>query len=135
MNKQLVAELAKQLKRKRVSILLSGGNRELAPEIVDERESEIEEGAQLDRIASVNNHLEQLGQKKLRDIEVALDRLAIGEYGSCQSCGEEIGSARLKALPTATLCIDCAKNREKNHRVRATVDRDLLYARIDFDSP
>ena len=135
MNKRLVEELAGQLKRNRVSILLSGGNREVAPEIIDERESEIEESAQLDRITSVHNHLEERGQKKLRDIEVALDRLAVGEYGSCQSCGEEIGSARLKALPTATLCIECAKDREKKHRVPATVNSDLLYSRIDFDSP
>jgi RNA polymerase-binding transcription factor DksA len=25
----------------------------------------------------------------------------------CLSCGEEIGAARCKAVPSATLCIDC----------------------------
>jgi RNA polymerase-binding transcription factor len=133
MNKRLVEELAHQLKRRRSSIIFGGSNREIAPEIVDERESELEESAQLDRITNVDNHLEERGQKTLRDIEVALDRLAIGQYGSCQICGEEIGSARLKALPTATLCIDCAKDREKNHRTRATGDSNLLYSRIDFE--
>jgi len=113
MNKQLVEELAGQLKRRRSSLMFSGGNREIAPETVDERESEIEETAQLDRIVRVESHLEERGHKTLQDIEVALERLAVGEYGKCQSCEGEIGSARLRALPTATLCIDCAREQEK----------------------
>ena len=131
-NKQLVEQLAEQLRRRRSSLIFDTGYREIAPDIVDERKSELEESAQFDRITSVDNHLEQRGQKTLRDIEVALERLATGSYGICHSCGEEIGSARLKALPTAILCIDCAKDREKKHRTW-TRDRDLVYSRIDFD--
>src|SRR5438876_1056441 len=107
MKQQLVRELAEELRRKRSALLLDGGNREIAPEVVDERESEIEESAQLDRITTVESHLEERDQKQLQEIEVALDRLDTGEYGECQECGEEIGAARLKVLPTATLCIDC----------------------------
>jgi DnaK suppressor protein len=28
----------------------------------------------------------------------------------CLACGEDIGEARLKAVPSATLCIDCQKD-------------------------
>ena len=132
MNKQLVEQLAEQLRRRRSSLIFDTGYRAIAPDIVDERKSELEESAQLDRISSVEHHLEQRGQKTLRDIEVALERLATGSYGICHSCEEEIGSARLKALPTATLCIDCANDREKKHTTW-TRDRDLVYSRIDFD--
>ena len=132
MNKQLVEQLAEQLRRRRSSIIFDGGNREMGPDIVDDRKSELEENAQLDRITIIGNHLEERGQKTLRDIEVALQRLATGSYGICHSCEEEIGSARLKALPTAIFCIDCAKDREKKHRTW-TRDRDLVYSRIDFD--
>ena len=45
--------------------------------------------------------------KLLRKTEEALQRLDDGEYGYCESCGEEIGVKRLEARPTATLCIDC----------------------------
>ena len=45
--------------------------------------------------------------KLLRKTEEALQRLDDGEYGYCESCGEEIGIKRLEARPTATLCIDC----------------------------
>jgi DnaK suppressor protein len=131
-NKQLVEQLAEQLRRRRSSLIFDTGYREIAPDIVDERKSELEESAQLDRIISVDNHLEQRGQKTLREIEVALERLATGSYGICHSCGEEIGSARLQALPTAILCIDCAKDREKKHKTW-TKDRDPEYLRVDSD--
>ena len=38
----------------------------------------------------------------------ALQRIKNGTYGSCARCGSEISEMRLKALPTATLCINCA---------------------------
>ena len=132
MNKELVEHLAEQLKRRRSSLIFDGGNREIAPDIVEDRKSELEESAQLDRITIIDSHLEERGQKTLRDIEVALERLATGSYGICHSCEEEIESARLKALPTATLCIDCATDREKKHRSWSR-DRNLMYSDIDSD--
>ena len=41
------------------------------------------------------------------EIHEALERVKDGEYGICQECGEEIGEARLRAQPTATLCVHC----------------------------
>ena len=126
MNKRLVSELAEELKRKRTSLLFDGGHGEIAPEIVDERESEIEEHAQGDRAVKLTSHLRERGHETLRAIDVALNRVAVGNYGICQSCGDEIKPARLKALPTATLCIDCAKDVEKKTRSEGN-------GRIDFD--
>lgn len=47
----------------------------------------------------------------LHKVEHALDRIERGEYGSCESCGTDIPTARLDALPYATLCVDCARRR------------------------
>ncbi|QFU77028.1 TraR/DksA family transcriptional regulator [Halioglobus maricola] len=44
----------------------------------------------------------------LHDIQVALDKLADGTYGLCESCGSDIGEGRLKAIPEATRCVSCA---------------------------
>jgi RNA polymerase-binding transcription factor DksA len=44
----------------------------------------------------------------LRDIEDALAKLDDGTYGRCESCGGEIGDARLEAMPAARLCMSCA---------------------------
>ena len=45
----------------------------------------------------------------LTAIEAALTRLNAGEYGSCEVCGVAIPRARLKALPWAHLCVNCAE--------------------------
>jgi DnaK suppressor protein len=131
MNKQLIAELAEELKRKRSSLLFDAGCGEIAPEIVDKRESEIEEHAQADRAANLTIHLKERGHETLCAIDLALDRVAGGTYGICQSCGDEIKPARLKALPTAILCIDCANDKEK--KTRTAGNSPILYSRIDFD--
>ena len=46
-------------------------------------------------------------RKLLRKIHEALHRIEIGDYGFCETCGNEIGLRRLEARPTATLCIEC----------------------------
>jgi RNA polymerase-binding transcription factor DksA len=47
----------------------------------------------------------------LREIEDALARFDAGTYGICESCGGEIGTARLEAMPATRLCITCASRR------------------------
>jgi DnaK suppressor protein len=46
-------------------------------------------------------------RKLLNKIDESLDRIESRDYGYCDSCGSEIGIARLTVRPTATLCIDC----------------------------
>jgi len=45
---------------------------------------------------------------QLDDVEAAIAKLDDGTYGVCEICGRPIGEARLEAMPTARLCIDCA---------------------------
>lgn len=50
------------------------------------------------------------GDRNLQDIlatEAALQRMAAGTYGACTRCGEAIGVARLRLLPTALHCTTC----------------------------
>ena len=51
--------------------------------------------------------------EELRQITRALHRIESGEYASCTSCGVDIPSARLQALPTTHLCVDCATEAER----------------------
>jgi len=46
--------------------------------------------------------------QSIRAIQAALGRIEAGSYGVCMNCGEDIASARLKAVPEATCCVDCA---------------------------
>lgn len=52
--------------------------------------------------------IERSDIREIRQIQAALKRIAEGTYGICARCGETIDPRRLKALPTATLCISCA---------------------------
>jgi DnaK suppressor protein len=49
----------------------------------------------------------------LMAIVTAERRLAKGEYGLCQDCGDAIGFARLEAQPAASRCVRCQELAEK----------------------
>jgi len=46
-------------------------------------------------------------------VEGALVRINEGTYGECVSCGSEINSKRLEAVPWARYCIGCQEKIEK----------------------
>lgn len=45
---------------------------------------------------------------RLERIEAALERIASGEYGSCEECGGRIPKARLEVIPDTPYCVKCA---------------------------
>ncbi len=61
--------------------------------------------------ATFSRELDMTLEENTRDVLLAvrhaLTRMDEGTYYSCERCGVEIGEERLKALPTATLCITC----------------------------
>jgi phage/conjugal plasmid C-4 type zinc finger TraR family protein len=52
--------------------------------------------------------------KQLASVREALEKKS--QTTICIECGEPIGEARLKAMPSATLCIDCATYLSKYHK-------------------
>ena len=70
--------------------------------------------------ASVNNNsmvesvivLQQ--EKELKEINLALQKIANGGYGVCEMCEDDIGFQRLKVKPHAIYCIDCREIIEKS---------------------
>ena len=49
------------------------------------------------------------GQTEVRAIRAALDRMAVGAYGTCTACGTTIAPARLDLLPWTPFCARCAR--------------------------
>lgn len=45
--------------------------------------------------------------------KLALQLLDEGTWGTCESCGEPIGKARLQAFPRATMCVKCKQRQER----------------------
>lgn len=55
----------------------------------------------------------------LKKIVRSLEKIEEGEYGICESCGEEIGVKRLEARPVSELCIRCKEEQEQVERTYA----------------
>lgn len=48
---------------------------------------------------------------QLDDVDAAVEKLEAGTYGICESCGEEIGVARMEGRPTSRYCVECKSRR------------------------
>jgi len=46
---------------------------------------------------------------KLKNIDLALEKIKKGEYEICENCGKKIEEKRLKISPEARLCLKCKK--------------------------
>lgn len=57
--------------------------------------------------------LEENSGHVLAGIDAALERIANRTYGRCTNCDGQIPVERLEALPWATLCIGCQRERER----------------------
>jgi DnaK suppressor protein len=66
-----------------------------------------EEASEADVQEDIELALIEMKAETLSRIDEALARLDAGVYGRCDSCGQEISSARLRALPLAVRCLDC----------------------------
>ena len=57
-------------------------------------------------------------RRLIKKIHDALQRMENGTFGYCESCGDDIGVARLKARPVTRLCINCKSKQEEDEQVR-----------------
>ncbi|WP_170458741.1 TraR/DksA family transcriptional regulator [Ruegeria arenilitoris] len=67
----------------------------------------------LSRMDALQNQAMAKAQQTRRDLEArrlraALDRMAEGEFGYCEDCGDDIPRRRLDLDPAASKCVSCA---------------------------
>jgi len=53
-----------------------------------------------------------LTSRAVQGIETALQRLEVGQFGTCSDCRCRIPDARLRAMPFAALCLPCQEGRD-----------------------
>src|SRR2546426_12834660 len=63
--------------------------------------------------SELRSQMASFESRELAQIESALDRIRQGRYGRCDTCDKAIAPTRLKALPYATECINCARTGER----------------------
>ena len=66
-------------------------------------------------------------------IDEALRRLEEGTYGHCFECGDDIGEARLRALPFAVRCKDCEEIRERTEQRQRSAAQRRTVSGLLFD--
>jgi RNA polymerase-binding transcription factor DksA len=64
-------------------------------------------------VADVLSRLDGAERHRLDEIDAAQARLAAGTFGACERCGTAIPLARLRAVPTARLCVACERAAER----------------------
>ena len=52
--------------------------------------------------------IDETARSEIEQIAHALERIESGTYGLCEGCGADIDAARLRVVPYAAKCRDCA---------------------------
>jgi RNA polymerase-binding transcription factor DksA len=91
---------------------LKGRLTEIEEELDEPASRDAEERAVEREDDEVLERLGLAGQKEVRAIELALQRIERGDYGVCDTCGAEITDERLEILPYTVKCRDCARAAE-----------------------
>jgi RNA polymerase-binding transcription factor DksA len=83
--------------------------REIEDKLDDEPPKDWEDRASERQGDEVLQSLGSHDMTELRQIDAALGRLADGSYGACVTCGRDISTERLTALPATPFCKTCAR--------------------------
>ena len=82
-----------------------------------ERDPEFEEGAQSEHEQFTLTRVGEAQKLEIAQIDAALGRIEVGDYGVCRDCGTEIEPRRLLALLFTAFCAECASHRERSRVV------------------
>ena len=118
MDKKIIDELKQKLETEKLSIqkeLESFANKD--PNLKhnwDTRYPNREDGDKDDEADEVQEYdnklsLEYSLELKLKDVNMALEKIENGTYGICENCGKEINEERLLVCPEAKTCLKCEK--------------------------
>ncbi len=117
MNKRDLKEIKKILEQQLEELLEDADK--TASEMADEKANfpDPTDRASLESDRNFELRIRDRERKLIGKIREALERIEDGEYGLCESCEEEIGTARLKARPVTTMCIDCKTEQERQEKI------------------
>ncbi len=125
MKEQELEELVRMMRERREQIFAEvAETEEDLRQFAEEREAELEERAQEERMAVLLARLDERGKQEIEELDEALRRVSAGTYGICGGCKGRISFERLKALPATRLCVDCAREAEAAARQHAPAGQE-----------
>lgn len=107
-------QVKKQLLKERQELLRDVSNSyETCREIGQDGVPDIGDMSSVAYSRDVLFNVSETKRQRIRDIEVALEKIENGEYGICASCGEQISPRRMEVRPFSRYCIECKTDIEK----------------------
>jgi DnaK suppressor protein len=97
---------------------------DLDPELADYDQHPADEGTETHE-QELDETTDMMLAAEAENVELALKRLAQGEYGRCIDCGKEIPRERLEAIPEAVRCIEDQARYEATLRARWSPPRRI----------
>jgi RNA polymerase-binding transcription factor DksA len=113
MNQKVILKLKTLLLNRKREILKQIAHLEMGRDAQKERVIELADAAQKEDLVRLIDHLVGRGNEKVREIDLALERIAAGKYGICEICEKRIEKRRLEAVPATRFCRKCAQNFEQ----------------------
>jgi len=131
MSMKIILKLKELLLKRKREIFKQITHLEMGRNAQKERVIELGDAAQKEDLIRLLDHLIERGKEEIREINLALERMAAGKYGKCEICEKRIESKRLKVLPATRFCCKCALNYEKAQGLRKhprdeIIDDELL---------
>ena len=126
MFEKMIMKLRELLLKRKREILNQVAHLERGRKAQDEHVIERGDAAQKEDLVRLLDHLIERGNKEVREINLALERIAESKYGICEICEKRIESKRLKVLPSTRLCCKCAQNYEKVHNFRQHLRDEII---------
>lgn len=94
--------------RLEISKYVKGENRDVIDTALDDGDLSVIDLNETITLQMLGAHREMMIK-----IDESLRKLDEGSYGTCEDCGEEISTERLRVLPFAICCRDCQEIREE----------------------
>ncbi len=108
LSRQDLANLRSLLLKRRDEIFRRVRNLQSGMKDLSEPQPEPEENAQGAELMEPYERLDERELTEVREIDLAINRMADGTYGVCENCGNRISLKRLYAIPWTRLCLDCS---------------------------
>jgi RNA polymerase-binding transcription factor DksA len=118
MNKKMLMKLKEMLLNRKHEVFKQIAHLEMGRNAQKEHVIEYADAAQKEDSIRLLDHLVERGNEEVREINIALEKIAAGKYGTCEICEKRVETKRLKALPATRLCRKCAQNFEHAQELR-----------------
>jgi RNA polymerase-binding protein DksA len=125
-----ISEIRSRLIKRRKQILEQRNSTNTSWQKLKEPEVEFEETAAKEKMAGVLAQLDDREKQEIEQIDTALVKIRTGGFGMCESCGRQIAESRIKAIPWAGFCIECAEKQEQGPaRVAPPLEKSPVLSR------